>query len=229
MKDLYVKHPRHYVAVDCIIFGFDKQKLKLLVIKRDFEPGKGEWSLMGGFVQEGEAVDDAAARVLKELTGLSDIYLEQVQAYGELGRDPAARVISIAFYALIDSVKFDQEISRDYHARWFSLDKIPDLIFDHQIMVDKALRRLRRRCKSQPVGFELLPEKFTMPQLMKLYEAIFQQKFDKRNFRKKILSNGVLNKLEEKDMEGSRKGAFLYEFEKKKYNELIRNGYNFEI
>lgn len=229
LKDLYKQHRKQYLAVDCIIFGIDKKKLKLLCIRRDFEPGKGQWSLMGGFVKDNEGIDSAAARVLYELTGLHNIYLEQIQAYGDLDRDPAGRVVSIAYYALIDSVRFDEEISRDFHAQWFSLNKLPDLIFDHRDMVQKRLRRLRRRCKTEPVGFELLPPKFTMPQLMKLYEAIFQKEFDKRNFRKKILSNGILRKLEEKDMEGSRKGAFLYEFEKKKYDELIRNGFSFSI
>lgn len=229
MNDLYRQYEKQYVAVDCIIFGFDKKKLKLLCIKRDFEPGKGEWSLMGGFVQGKESSDDAASRVLTDLTGLSDIYLEQLQTYGDPDRDPAGRVISIAYYALIDSVKFDKSISRDYDAKWFSLNKLPNLIFDHQVMVEKALRRLRRKCKTQPVGFELLPEKFTLPQLMMLYEAIFNQEFDKRNFRKKILSNGILEKLEEKDMEGSRKGAFLYKFDKVKYDELISNGLSFDI
>ncbi len=228
-NDLYSKHDQHYVAVDCIIFGFDKKKLKLLCIKRDFNPGKGEWSLMGGFLNHNESINQAAARVLYELTGLKDIYLEQIQAYGEINRDPAARVISVAYYALIDSVRFEDVISHDYDAQWFSLKSLPELIFDHRIMVEKALRRLRRRCKTQPVGFELLPEKFTLPQLMKLYEAIFQQKFDKRNFRKKILSNGILRKLDEKDMEGSRKGAYLYQFDKEEYDALVQNGMNFEI
>ena len=225
----YQEYPSHYVAIDCIIFGFDKKKLKLLLIKRYFQPGKGKWSLMGGFLKENESLDEAADRILYELTGLNNIYSEQLHTYGEVDRDPAGRVVSVAYYALIDTVKFDEIISRDYHASWFDINKIPELIFDHNEMVDKALRRLRRRCKSQPIGFELLPQKFTIPQLMKLYEAIFQQKFDKRNFRKKILSHGVLTKLEEKDMEGSRKGAYLYQFDKEKYDELINNGYNFEI
>ncbi len=229
MKDFYHQYEKQYVAVDCIIFGFDKKELKLLCIKRDFEPGKGEWSLMGGFVEGKEGPDDAAARILTDLTGLSQIFLEQLQAYGEPGRDPAGKVISIAYYALIDSVKFDKVISRNYNAKWFSLNSLPNLIFDHHVMVDKALRRLRRRCKTQPIGFELLPEKFTLPQLMMLYEAIFDQEFDKRNFRKKILSNGILEKMEEKDMEGSRKGAFLYKFDKVKYDELISNGLSFNI
>lgn len=229
MNDLYSKHAKHYVAVDCIIFGFDKMKLKLLCIRRNFEPGKGNWSLMGGFVDNDEGTDQAAERVLKELTGLGDIYLEQLRAYGDDERDSAARVISIAYYALIDPDRFAGNLSSEYDAAWFELDELPDLIFDHKEMVDKALRRLRRRCRTQPIGFELLPEKFTLPQLLALYETIFDRELDKRNFRKKILSNEILVKLEEKDMEGSRKGAFLYQFDKQKYDELLESGLQFEI
>lgn len=226
---MYRKNKKFHVAVDCIIFGFDRQELKLLCIKRDFEPEKGRWSLMGGFLKESEDIDQSAERVLYELTGLDDIYLEQLQAYGERDRDPAGRVISIAYYALIDSVRFDKQISRTYDARWFSLDHLPDLVFDHRVMVDKAIRRLQRKCRTQPVGFELLPEKFTLPQLQLLYEEIFGRAFDKRNFRKKILAMGILEKLEEKDKEGSRKGAYLYQFDKDKYDAMMNNGFNFEI
>lgn len=226
---MYTQNKKYHVAVDCIIFGFDRQELKLLCVKRDFEPEKGKWSLMGGFLKEEEDIDQAAERVLLQLTGLTEIYLEQLQAYGERKRDPAGRVISIAYYALIDSVRFDKQISRTYDARWFSLDHLPHLVFDHQAMVEKAIKRLRRKCRTQPVGFELLPEKFTLPQLQLLYEEIFGRVFDKRNFRKKILSMGILNKLEEKDKENSRKGAFLYRFDKQKYDALMNNGFNFEI
>jgi ADP-ribose pyrophosphatase YjhB (NUDIX family) len=226
---MYRKNKKFHVAVDCIIFGFDRQELKLLCIKRDFEPEKGRWSLMGGFLEEDEDVDAAAERVLNQLTGLKDIYLEQLQAYGERDRDPAGRVISIAYYALIDSVRFDKQISRTYDARWFSLDHLPPLVFDHRAMVDKAIRRLQRKCRTQPIGFELLPEKFTLPQLQLLYEEIFGRAFDKRNFRKKIIAMGILNKLEEKDRKGSRKGAYLYRFDKDKYDAMMNAGFNFEI
>ncbi len=226
---MYANKKKFHVALDCIIFGFDSQELKLLCIKRDFEPEKGKWSLMGGFLKEEEDIDQAAERVLFRLTGLKEIYLEQLQAYGERTRDPAGRVISIAYYSLIDSVKFDQQISRKFDARWFSLDHLPHLVFDHQAMVEKAIRRLQRKCRTQPVGFELLPEKFTLPQLQLLYEEIFGCTFDKRNFRKKILSMGILKKLEEKDKGGSRKGAYLFRFDKQKYNSLMDSGFNFEI
>lgn len=226
---MYNQKRKFHVAVDCIIFGFDRQALKLLCVKRDFAPEKGKWSLMGGFLEQEEDIDDAAKRVLYQLTGLNEIYLEQLQAYGERTRDPAGRVISIAYYALIDSVRFNKQISRTYDARWFSLDHLPHLVFDHQAMVEKAIKRLQRKCRTQPVGFELLAEKFTLPQLQLLYEEIFGRVFDKRNFRKKILSMGILNKLEEKDKAGSRKGAYLYQFDKEKYDALMNNGFNFEI
>jgi len=229
MPDLYSQHSRHYVAVDCIIFGFDMEELKLLLIKRGFEPGKGQWSLMGGFLGADEGLDNSASRILNELTGLSNIYLEQLQAYGEPERDPEARVISVGYYALINTAQAEQIITSDYQAKWFSLAELPELVFDHNILVDKALRRLRRRCRTQPVGFELLPEKFTLPQLMKLYEAIFEQEFDKRNFRKKMLSFGLLEKLEEKEKEGSRKGAYLYQFDQEKYDSMISKGFNFDF
>ncbi|MGC9343605.1 MAG: NUDIX hydrolase [Bacteroidales bacterium] len=229
MDHLYSEHEKHYVATDVIIFGFDTEKLRLLLIKRNFEPEKGKWSLMGGFLKKDEDLDHAAGRVLNDLTGMEGIYLEQLAAYGDINRDSAGRVISISYYALINSDKFDDSYSSEFRAKWFSIDEVPELIFDHNIMVEKALKRLRRRCRSQPVGLELLPEKFTLPQLLKLYEAIYQQEFDKRNFRKKILSFGVLRKLEEKDHESSKKGAFLYKFEKEKYERMLESGGQFGI
>jgi len=227
--EYYREYPKHFIAIDVIIFGFDKNKLKLLLVKRLFEPGKGRWSLMGGFLGKEESLDQAAHRILHQLTSLQDIYLEQLYTYGDVNRDPAGRVVSVAYYALIDLDKFRSEkISENDQACWFNLNQLPDLLFDHEMMVDKALRRLRRKSRTQPVGFELLPEKFTIPQLMKLYEAIFQQKFDKRNFRNKILSYGILKKLNEKDMEGSRRGAYLYKFEKDRYMERASDDFHLE-
>jgi 8-oxo-dGTP diphosphatase len=224
----YSEYAEHFVAVDCIIFGFDHDKLKLLLIKRNFEPQKDKWSLMGGFVENNESVDEAALRVLDSLTGLKDIYLEQLYTYGDVERDLEDRVISVAYFALIKTNEFE-ETSGNFQAKWFTLEEKPELIFDHDIMVDKALRRLKRKSKSQPIGFELLPDKFTIPQLQNLYEAIWMEKLDKRNFRKKIISTGVLKKLEEKDKESSKKGAFFYQFDKDKYDTLKIDGYVFEI
>ena len=215
--------------MDCIIFGFDYRQLKLLLIKRNFQPQKGKWSLVGGFLDAEESLDQSALRILNNLTGLNDIYLEQLYTYGEIKRDPGERVLSTAYYALINAEDYHLPINRESTAKWFPIEKIPSLIFDHNIMVDKAMRRLRRKSLSQPIGFELLPEKFTIPQMQKLYEAIHQRDLDKRNFRKKILSMGLLKKLEEKQKSGSRKGAYFYRFDKEKYDDLVSRGFHFEI
>ncbi|MCH7658895.1 MAG: NUDIX hydrolase [Bacteroidetes bacterium] len=225
----YSEYNKFLVAVDCIIFGFDGQELKLLLIKRNFPPAKGEWSLMGGFLKKDESLDNAAARVLFKLTGLQKVYLEQLYSYGEIDRDPGERVISAAYYALIKIDEYDEKLLKKYNAKWFLINDFPNLIFDHNIMVNKALKRLKRKAQSQPIGFELLPEKFTIPQLQKLYETIFQKEFDKRNFRKKILGFQVLQKFDEKEKKSSKKGAYLYRFDQDKYNRLIENGYSFEV
>jgi 8-oxo-dGTP diphosphatase len=225
----YSEHPRFHVALDCIIFGFDQGELKLLIHKRKFEPFKGHWSLFGGFLKSGESLEEAANRILFELTGLENIYMEELQTYGEPERDPAGRVISVAYYALIPAHRYAENYSRQFDATWVGLEEIPPLIMDHDTMVEKGLRRLRRRASSEPIGFELLPKEFTIPQLQALYEAIFQSRLDKRNFRKKILSMNILIKLEEKDKTTSRKGAYLYRFDGKKYKKLMEGGYNFTI
>lgn len=200
-----------------------------MLIKRDFLPQKGKWSLVGGFLEAKESLDQAALRILNNLTGLNDIYLEQLYTYGDTDRDPGERVLSTAYYALIKAGDYHLPIKRESTAKWFPIEKIPNLIFDHNIMVDKAMRRLKRKSLSQPIGFELLPEKFTIPQLQKLYEVIHQRELDKRNFRKKILSMGLLKKLNEKQKSGSRKGAFYYRFDKEKYDDFVSRGFHFEI
>jgi len=229
-KDLdYSDQVKFHVAVDSIIFGFDQGELKLLIHKRRFEPFKGNWSLFGGFLREDESLSNAANRILFELTGLEKIYMEEMQTYGDMDRDPAARVLSVAYYALIPAHRYSEEYSKQYGATWVNLNELPNLIMDHNSMVESALKRLRRRTASQPIGFELLPNEFTIPQLQSLYEAIYQTPLDKRNFRKKILSMDVLVKLDEKDKSGSRKGAFLYRFDQKKYEKMINRGYNFTL
>ena len=225
----YTEHDRFLLAVDCIIFGFDGKELNLLLIKRNFPPAQGEWSLMGGFLKKKESIDEAAERVLSKLTGLKNVFMEQIQGYGKIERDPGERVISIAYYSLIKIDENNEELAKTHNAKWFPIDNFPTLIFDHNSMVDKALGRLQRKAQNQPIGFELIPKKFTIPQLQKLYEAIFRKEFDKRNFRKKILSFQVLKKLEEKERESSRKGAFFYQFDQKEYNRLLESGYNFEV
>ncbi|TFH49036.1 MAG: NUDIX hydrolase [Bacteroidia bacterium] len=231
MLRLYSKYPKHYLAVDCIIFGYDlaEKELKLLLIKRSFEPAKGKWSLSGGFIQEGEGLDDAASRILCSLTGLSDLFMQQLYTYGEVDRDPGARVISTAYYALIGIHEIDKEIQEQNGAHWRSISHLPDLIFDHDKMVERALCELLSLVKVQPIGFELLPEKFTLVQLQELYEAIYQKKVDKRNFRKKILSMNLLEKQDDKEKETSKKGAYYYRFNEEKYRQFTRDGFFFNL
>jgi 8-oxo-dGTP diphosphatase len=225
----YKNVPQHLVAVDCVILGFENSKLKLLIMERKVDPMEGASSLMGGFVENEESVDDAAARVLTQTTGLKNIYMEQLACYGDVRRDTGARVISMAYYALIRITESDHFLSQQYSARWLEFDELPELIFDHRQMIDEALKKLRENAQFHPIGFELLPEKFTLSQLRSLYEAIYAHELDKRNFRKKILSMGILEKLEEKDKTTSKKGAYLYRFDKQKYEELKRRGFVFEI
>ena len=224
--DQYKDVDRIVVAVDSIIFGFDRENLKLLLIKRGFEPQKGKWSLMGGFLKRDESLNDAAKRVLYKLTGLKEVYLEQLYGFGKLNRDPVERTISIAFYALINTDKNGKELMERYDAKWFPINDYPDLIFDHNEMVEAAKARLKYKASHQPVGFELLPQRFTLPELQNLYEAIYQTPLDKRNFRRRILSTGVLKKTNEKQKQYSKKGAYLYEFDKEKYEEKRMNGAN---
>lgn len=222
----YREHSSFKIAVDCIIFGFDEEGLKLLLQKRKFEPCQGEWSLMGGFMTPEENLDQAAERVLKECTGLEKVYMEQVMTFSEIERDPGDRVVSVAYFALIDIRHYVKESTERYQAVWVLLKDIPPLIFDHNEMVEKALIRLRQRATNCPVGFNLLSEKFTLPALQQLYEAIFDCKIDKRNFRKKIAGMNLLVNTGQKEYSSSRKGAFLYCFDEKKYEEMTRKGYN---
>ncbi|HET9053919.1 MAG TPA: NUDIX domain-containing protein [Cyclobacteriaceae bacterium] len=223
----YTSQDRLLLAVDCIIFGFDGHQLKALLIRRGFEPEKGKWSLMGGFVGRNESTDEAAIRVLHQLTGMRDIYMEQLYCFSDVNRDTAGRVVSVAYYSLINIGEYSAQLQHDHEARWFALDEVPELIFDHRQMLTLAKERLCEKVSNHPVGFELLPEKFTLPQLQTLYEAIYGFALDKRNFTRKILSLGFLKKLEEKEKESSRKGAFYYVFDKKKYNELDHEGIKF--
>lgn len=205
------------LAVDCIIFGFDEEDLKILLIKRDFEPEKGKWSLVGGFLKKSETLEEAATRILSLYTGLDNIYMEQVSTFSEVERDPVERTISTAYYALINIKEHNEKLNKQFSAKWFNVTEAPKLIFDHDSMVDKAIKALRKRASTMPIGFELLPEKFTMRQLQKLYEAIWDTELDKRNFINKIRSMDIVEKLDEKDMKSSRKGSFLYRFDSQKY------------
>lgn len=223
----YKNHDRLLVAVDCIIFGFDGKQLQALLIKRGFEPEKGKWSLMGGFMTQEESSDEAAVRVLHQLTGMKNIYMEQLYCFTDVNRDTAGRVISIAYFALINIEEYNEQMQFEHEAKWFPLNEIPDLIFDHSEMVAKAKERLQQKVVNHPIGFELLPEKFTLPQLQSLYEAIYESPLDKRNFTRKILSLEILSRLDEKNKVSSRKGAYYYVFDKRKYSRLNQDGVKF--
>ncbi|MDP5231065.1 MAG: NUDIX hydrolase [Cellulophaga sp.] len=217
------------VAVDCIIFGFDDGVLKVLAFKRKVEPFCGSWSLIGSFVAENESTDEAAKRVLFEITGLKNIFMEELKTYSSVTRDPGARCISIGQYALISLSKKNKKLTETHGAEWLSIIDLPELVLDHQQMVADALERLRNKARFYPIGLELLPKKFTIPQLQSLYEELFQLLFDTRNFRKKLLSLNMLIQLDEKDKTSSKKGAYLYEFDYDKYNTLKNKGFNFSL
>ena len=217
MTTYYNINPQFYVSVDCIIFGFDKGSLKLLLLKRNFEPAKGSWSLMGGFVQDGESVDDAAKRVLAELTGLENVYMEQVRTFGEVDRDPGERVISVAYYALININEYDRNLVQQHNAHWAEINEIPPLVFDHPQMVKQARIMLQKKASSEPIGFNLLPSLFTLFQLQSLYEAIYGEPLDKRNFRKRVADLNYIEKTDKIDKTGSKRGAALYKFNENAY------------
>jgi 8-oxo-dGTP diphosphatase len=219
----YSKQTRLLVAVDCIIFGFDGNQMKILLIQRGFEPEKGKWSLMGGFVQPDESLENAATRILYQLTGLDKVYMEQLHAFSKPKRDPIERTLSVSYFALLDVGSYVHQLNSEFHAEWFPLHKHPRLIFDHNEMVQLARTKLRYKASLHPLLFELLPEKFTLPQLHNLFEEIYQTTFDKRNFSRKIISTGLLVKQKDKDREGSKKGAFYYKLDKKHYKANFHN------
>ncbi|MDG5798954.1 NUDIX domain-containing protein [Marinilabiliaceae bacterium ANBcel2] len=208
----YVDAPKNYVAVDCVIFGYEDYELKLLLHPRPVEPEKGKWALMGGFCGVDESLEQAAERVLEINTGLADIFLDQVHAFSLPQRDSGGRVISMVFYALIPLFQQDVERVNAKGAKWFPISNFPSLVFDHSQMVENALKKLQMRASYHLVGRELLPDQFTLMQLRRLYEAIFQQELDPGNFRKKVLSLKVLERLNKKNTTESKKGAYLYKF-----------------
>lgn len=215
------------VALDSIIFGFDGEQLKLLLVKRGIEDEYNAWSLMGGWVQPDESLEQASNRILFELTNLKDIYLEQLHTFGNPMRDPVERTVSVAYFALINVEDYDNKISKSFEAQWFSMQELPKLLFDHSSMVDMAIQHLRYKASQHPIGFELLPEKFTIPQLQKLYEAIFGTELDKRNFSRKLLSTNLLIKLDEKQKGYSKKGAYFYKIDEDKYKKQFNTFLNF--
>lgn len=223
----YTKQIRLLLAVDCIIFGFDGFELRILLIKRGFNPEKEKWSLMGGFVQANESIDQAANRILRELTGIEGVYLEQLYTFGDPDRDPIERTASVCHFALVDLHKYEAQLSYDYQAEWFPLKKFPKLIFDHNEMVEMAAKRLRYKAAFHPIVFELLPDKFTLPQLQNLYESVYNTTIDKRNFSKRVLATGLLIKLAEKDKAGSKRGAFYYRLDTQNYYAKFQAFLNF--
>jgi 8-oxo-dGTP diphosphatase len=222
--------PRPAVTVDCVVFGFDEGDLKVLLIKRDLDPHRGKWALPGGFVNMDESLDEAALRELREETGIPKLYLEQLYTFGEPGRDPRGRVISVAYYALVKLADYRIAASTDAsQVAWFSVSDAPSLAFDHGEILDTAIRRLKGKVRYQPIGFELLPTKFTLSQLQHVYEAILETDLDKRNFRKKIMSTELLIELDEIEQDVAHRAARLYRFDDRKYRQLAKRGFNFEV
>ena len=215
----YNEHSKVWVSVDVIIFGFDEGKLKVLIGRRQMDPGRGEWSLYGGFVAADENIDEAASRTLSELTGLRNLYMRQVGAFGSVDRDPGERVISIAYYALFNVKDYDERVRMEHSVEWMDVNELPKLYSDHNEMVRKALKLMRQKLRTEPIGFRLLPSLFTLTQLQKLYEAVNGEELDKRNFRKRIKEMDFIEKTELIDKTGSKRGAYLFRFNRKAYNE----------
>jgi len=227
--DYYAHKNKMYVATDCIVLGFDSGELKLLIFRRKMDPHEGKWSLIGNIIDLNEDMDDAASRVIKDFTGLDNIFFEQTRAYGKADRDNGYRCVSIAQYALIRLDNYDKKFVEKHGAFWYRIEDLPDLVLDHNQMLDDALKILRLKARYQPIGFELLPEKFTLPQIHILYEAIYQQDINPADFKKKILSfNGLLKLVDEKG-ENSSKEDTLYQFDYDTYQKFLHSGFNLEI
>lgn len=224
------EYPRPAVTTDCVIFGFDEGELKVLMIERSIEPFIGKWAFPGGFVGEEETAEECAKRILQKETCLENIYMEQLYSFSDIKRDPRFRVISIAYYALVKLSDYNAQAGTDTtNIKWFSISDIPDLAFDHANILEVAKERLKGKIKYQPIGFELLPEKFTLPDLLHLYETVLLTKLDDRNFRKKILSYGLLSDTGEKQRGARNRAPKLYCFDKQRYKELTKTGFYFEL
>lgn len=223
-------YARPALTVDCVVFGLDETDLKVLLIQRDIEPFAGRWALPGGFVHVDETLDAAALRELREETGLAKVYLEQLYTVGTVDRDPRERVVTVAYYALVRLSDHRVQAATDArNAAWFAVDDLPRLAFDHQSIVDVALERLQGKVRYQPIGFELLPPKFSLTQLQRLYEIVLERSIDKRNFRKKVLSFDILQELDEVEQDVAHRAARLYRFDERKYRQLVKDGFHFEL
>jgi 8-oxo-dGTP diphosphatase len=224
------KHPHPAVTVDGVVFGFDEADLKLLLIQRKIEPFKGAWALPGGFVLPTEDLEAAVRRELADETGITRLYLEQLFTFGEPKRDPRERVISVAYYALVKLADHQLRAASDaLDVAWFPVAELPKLAFDHEKIVDVALRRLKAKVRYEPIGFELLADKFTLGELQRLYEAVLEQSVDKRNFRKKILGTELLDPLDEYQQDVAHRAAQYYRFNRARYDQLKKRGFNFEL
>ncbi len=219
-RQYYSSHEKLYLSVDCIVFALNEGSLQLLLVKRDFEPFKGEWSLMGGFVRAEESVDKAAQRVLRDLTGLDGVYMHQIGTFGNIDRDPGERVVSVAYSALLNYPDVNHEAVKAHNASWFDIHEVPSLILDHNEMIDKAIVKIQHKFRVEPLAFRLLPQHFTLTQLQQLYETLLGEKIDKRNFRRRALENECIVSTDMVDKESSRRGARLYIYSpRKKYGE----------
>lgn len=229
-KNYCYEYPRPAVTTDCVIFGFDAGELKLLLIERGIEPFKGKWAFPGGFLNMEENSDECARRELFEETGIENVFIEQLYTFSDVNRDPRGRVITVAYYALVKLSDYKIQAGDDAQsAKWFPISQVPSLAFDHDRILRVALNRLRGKIRYQPIGFELLSEKFTLPELQNLYETVLEMQLDRRNFRKKILETGLLIDHQESVKGVPHKGAKYFSFDKKKYKELSERGFNFEI
>jgi len=224
------EHPRPALTVDCVVFGVEEGALKVLLIQRDLEPFRGRWALPGGFVRLDESLDEAALRELREETGLDRVYLEQLYTFGTVDRDPRERVVSVAYCALVRLSDHQVKAATDARAAaWFTLEDVPRLAFDHREILEVARDRLQGKLRYRPIGFELLPPRFTLTQLQTLYETILERPVDKRNFRKKVLATGLLEGLEEVQQGVAHRAAQLFRFDRKRYLKLEREGFLFEL
>src|SRR5262245_46706894 len=224
------EYSRPALTVDAVVFGLDDEDLKVLLIRRDLEPFQAKWALPGGFVRVEESLEDAVRRELQEETGITQVFLEQLYTFGAVGRDPRERVVTVAYYALVKLSDHAIRAATDAcDAAWFAVSEATDLAFDHGRILAVAGERLRNKVRSQPIGFELLPPQFTLSQLQRLYETILEKPLDKRNFRKKILRMGLLIALDEVEKDVAHRAARLYRFDRKKYQQLQKRGFNFEI
>lgn len=224
------EHPRPALTVDCVVFGLDDADLKVLLIQRGVAPFKGSWALPGGFVHVDETLEEAARRELEEETGLRNVFLEQLYTFGDLKRDPRERIISVAWYALVNLRDHKVQAATDAgEAAWFSLDDLPTLAFDHAEILEVAQQRLRGKVRYVPIGFELLPRLFTLTQMQRMYEKILDRALDKRNFRKKVLGMGVLEETDQVQQDVAHRAARLYRFNEAAYKRMVKQGINFEI